>query len=480
MKDVLEKTIKSLSKKELINYKMYANRSNKTDDRKDISLFDAIKNHKKTDIEFISKSDNGDTYRKLKSRLLDNIGNSLLQFYYHETPTSYIYDELNLAHVFINKHELAIAHFHLNRAERMANKIQDFRLLDTIYNELIKLAVFYGEVSTYDYIEKRKINAVNLKNMQLFDDAVSMISYELHRNQALAKTSSSKIDDLNIIISELCKNPAFKNNAMFKLKLFDAISSVMIAKQQFEILENYCLKTFEEFTQKKYFTKDTHECKLKIIRFICSSLCENKKHEKALAYLKTYYSAIREFNDLYYNKHVFFYYNSMANNYSVLNPNKAIEILNEAKTIDVIFNFHGHLLYVYWNLAGSYFDTRKYKEALKNIILLKELDAFEQLNNSLKIHILIFEIVLRIEEKQFEFSQKLISQLLKEYKVTINLPEHQLDLAFIMLLKKIIKSSNIILNKANTKLLLEFNNLKFINQNSNVFNYQPWLKDKMK
>lgn len=480
MKDILEKTIKSLSKKELINYKMYANRSNKTDDRKDIALFEAIKNSKKTDIKNFAKTDNADTFRKLKSRLLDEIGNSLLQFYFHDTSITYIYNELNLAHVFINKNELSVAYFHLQRAEKMATKIQDFRLLDTVYNELIKLAVFYGEVSTYDYIEKRKCNEVNLKSMQLFDDAVSMVSYELHRNQAIAKTSKQQLNNLTNVINNLSQKKEFKNNNAFKHKLFKAVTQLLIAQRQFVTLETYCLKTYKEFLKNKYFTKDTHETKLQLLRFICSSLCENKKYQQALDYLKIYHTALSEYNGLLYNKHLFFYYNAMSNNYSVLNPQKAIDILNDAKSIDVIANFSGHLLYVYWNLAGAYYDTKKYKEALKQIILLKELDAFAQLNESLKLHIHIFEMILRVEQKQGDYAFRLIQLITKEYKVTLHLAEHQKDYLFLMLLKKLIKTFVLIINKPTLKLMQQFTAIKFINQNNNVIDYVAWLTEKMK
>lgn len=476
MKNILEKTIHSLSKKELINYKMYANRSNKTDGRKDIALFDKIKNSDKTEIENIQKTENSDNFRKLKNRLLDEIGTSLVQFYFHDTAISYIYNELNLAHIFTNKNELPVAYFHLQRAEKMATKIQDFRLLDNVYNELIKLAIFYGEISTYDYIEKRKSNLINLKNMQLFDDALSVVNYELHRNQALSKTPQLQINNLTQLVNKLNKQKEFRNNIAFKLKLFEAVTRTLIAQRQFITLENYCLTTYSDFSKKNIFTKDTHETKLQLLRYICSSLCENKKHELALEYLKIYYEALNEYNGLLYNKHLFFYYNSMANNYSVLNPHKAIDILNEAKGINVIANFSAHLLYIYWNLAGAFYDTENHKDALKQIIALKKLDSFIQLNNSLKLHIELFELILRVHLNQHDFAVRLLKQLSKDYKIILALPQHTKDKHFVKLLKKIISTTKIVLNKKNTSLINEFMKAKFINQSNNVVDYNKWLK----
>ncbi len=106
--DVLVKTIKSLSKKEIINYKIQANRINNHEDRKDIALFELLKNNKNSDVDndknktkLYGSSANNKTYNKLKERLLLEINNSLVQFYFHETDANYIYSELSLFKLFI-------------------------------------------------------------------------------------------------------------------------------------------------------------------------------------------------------------------------------------------------------------------------------------------------------------------------------------------------------------------------------------------
>lgn len=479
MKDILEKTIVSLSKKETINYKIHANKSNKHTNRKDIALFDIIKNNKKTDISNIKNNNKADTYLKLKNRLLDEIGTSLVQFYFHETATSYIYNELNLFDIFLKKSDWTIAHFHLQRVEKMANKIQDYEILDMVYNKFIKLSVRVISISPNEYIKKRESNEKKLKSMRLFDDAICAVSYELHRNRVLIKTPQKRIEILNGMIKELSLKKEFKENMIFKYKLFEAVSSVLIAQQEFVALESYCIKTYQEFLVKNYFNKDTHETKLQMLRFICSSLCANSKHVQALDYLKKYHTALSEHGAFLYNKHLFFYYNAMANNYSVLNPIKAIEVLLEAKHIEVIASHPSHLLYIYWNLAGAYFDSIKYKEALKYIIALKALESFVQLNNALKLHIELFEVILRIDQNQISYALKLMKQLSKDYKSQLILIEYQRDKAFVEILKKVLVGDRLILTKKNNTLITRFINTNYLNQSNNVVDYSKWLQGKM-
>ncbi len=479
MKNILEKTITSLSKKELINYKIHANKSNKVDNRKDIALFDMIKNNKKTDISNIKNNNKSDTFLKLKNRLLNEIGTSLIQFYFHESTASYIYNELNLFDIFLKKSDWTIALFHLQRVEKMANKTQDYEILDMVYNKFIKLSVRINSISPNEYIKKREINEVKLKSIRLFDDAICAVSYELHRNRVLIKTPQKRIEILNSMIKKLSLKKEFKENVTFKYKLFDALSSLLIAQQEFVTLESYCIKTYQEFLLKKYFTKETHETKLQMLRFICSSLCANNKHQLALDYLKKYHAALNEYSGFLHNKHLFFYYNAMANNYSVLNPTKAIEVLLEAKNIEVIASHPGHLLYIYWNLAGAYFDNIKYKEALKYIIALKSLESFGGLNNALKLHIELFEVILRIELNQISYALKLIKQLSKDYKPQLLLAEHQRDKAFVEVLKKVLVGDVLILTKKNNALINAFINTTYLNQSNNVVDYSKWWQGKI-
>ena len=256
------------------------------------------------------------------------------------------------------------------------------------------------------------------------------------------------------------------------------MSRLLIAKREFKTLEAYCIKSYNEFDAKKYFTKETHETKLQLLCYICNSLHENKKNEQALTYLKTLHSALTEHSGFLKDKYLFFYFNSMANNYTVLNPHKAIEILQEAKKQDVIMNNSNHSFYIYWNLAGVYFDLNQPKQALKNVLILKGLESFLQLSLSLQLHICIFEIVLRIDINQGEYVKKIIKNVLTTYNETLQMQEHENDFEFISLVKNIYINSSFILTTNNIQALTVFCNKVFNNQNNNIVDYQKWLVGK--
>ena len=425
--DILHKTIQALSKKEIISYKIYTNRTKDVGIRKDVTLFDLIKktnNKNATKTEAIanlySQTSSVNTYNKLKNRLLEEIDNSLVQFYFHETDVHFIHSELHLFHTFSLKQEWQVAYYHLQKAEKKALQTNSFLLLEIIYSEFVKLCTYYGKESPQVYIAKRNQNQEKVQEIRHLDDALTTIVYELTKKQTFGKANTTSVAKLNNAIKQVEQKKEFKNNILFKSKLYHAISQILISKKDFTTLESYSIKTYQEFLKKNYFTKSNHDIKLLQLRYICNSLSWNKKHHEALHYCATYYKAMCEHKNLLHDANVFFYYNALANNYSVLNTQKAIDVLTEAKGIAVIANHPSYLGYVYLNLAGAYFDLKQPKLAIKEIIKIYHHPVFERLNQSFKIQILMIDVLLRIECKQVDFAEKQLENILKEYPKLYN------------------------------------------------------------
>ncbi len=479
--DILQKTIHALSKKEIISYKIFTNRSKDDVDRKDLALFDLIKKSTKKDShksEALSilypETNNVNTYNKLKTRLLEEIDNSLVQFYFHETDVRFIYSELSIYHTFYLKASWEIAHYHLQKAEKKALQLNSFDLLEIIYGEFIKLSIHFGKETPAFYIKQRTLNGLKLKDIRELDNALSLIIFELSKKQTFGKTTAFNISNLNNAVEALKENKSLKNNPVFKQKLFVAISQLLISKKEYVALEDYSIKTYKEFVKQNAFSKNNHDLKLQMLRYICNSLFLNQKHREALAYCKIFHQATLEYQSVLYDANIFFYYNALANNYSVLDTKKAVEILNEAKNNEAILKHPTHLGYVFLNLAGAYFDLKEPKLAIKNITSICHHPVFEKLNTSFKIQIYIIDIILRVETKNLEYSKKQIDFLIKEYKKTVLLKEHKYDYDFLLLLKKIISKNNIVSNNNIQKTINAFCDKYKDKPSSSLVNYTKW------
>lgn len=479
--DILQKTIHALSKKEIISYKIFTNRSKDDHNRKDLALFDLIKKSTKKDShksEALSvlypETNNVNTYNKLKTRLLEEIDNSLVQFYFHEPDVRFVYSELSLYHTFYLKAKWEIAHYHLQKAEKKAQQISNFDLLEIIYGEFIKLSIYFGKETPSFYIKQRALNNTKLKDIRELDNALSLIIFELSKKQTFGKTTAFNLANLNNAIKALKENKSLKKNPVFKQKLFLAISQMLISKKDFSTLESYSIKTYKEFIKQQAFSKNNHDIKLQVLRYICNSLFLNQKYTEALAYCKLFYEAMLEHQAFLYEANIFFYYNALANNYSVLDTKKAVEILNEAKNNEAILNHPTHLGYVFLNLAGAYFDLKEPKLAIKNVTSICHHPVFEKLNTSFKIQIYIIDIILRIETKNLEYSKKQIDFLVKEYKKTLLQKEHKYDYDFVLMLKKTTSQVNVATDKASQKIIKTFCD-KYTDEPSNsLVNYTKW------
>jgi hypothetical protein len=482
--DILKNTIDLLNKEEIINYKLYANRTQSNEKRKDILLFDLLKKHPADtdDAKVVQKLYPGtagkNSYYRLKNRLLNEINNSLVQFYCYDSNSHDIYSELSLYKIFHKKNNWPLANYHLSRAEKKAILIQDFSLLDVVYTEQINLSIQFGETTPAVFIKKREQNQQKLNEVRALDDSLATIIYELKRSQNFSKTKNQTSQILNKAIIQLNSKKEYRNNLVFKIKLFNAISRLLLSKQDYVSLEKYTLDTYHEFLKHHYFSRLNHEIKLQMLAYISNTLFVNKKHSQSLDYLKLLHDAMKEFKSMHYNNYVFFYYNSLVNNYTVINPSKAIEVLNAAKEDKVITSHPTHLGYIYLNLAGAYFDLKQHKIALKNIIKLYNHKLFNTIDNSFKIKIHITEIILRIETQDFEYADKLLAGTIKANKILLSNKEYKQELDFMQLLMELIRKHDFEKNKYSKALITTFCNRPYPNSSSSIVNYKKWLEEK--
>ncbi len=482
--DILKNTIDLLNKEEIINYKLYANRTQSNESRKDILLFDLLKKHlpDTDETKMVQKlypdSKNKNNFYRLKNRLLNEINNSLVQFYCYDSNSHDIYSELSLYKIFHKKNNWPLANYHLLKAEKKATLIQDFPLLDVVYTEQINLSIQFGETTPSVFIKKRELNQKKLKEVRALDDSLATIIYELKRSQNFSKTKDHTSQILNKAIIQLNSKKEYRNNLVFKTKLFNAISRLLLSKQDYASLEKYTLETYHEFIKHQYFSRLNHEIKLQMLAYISNTLFVNKKHSQSLDYLKLLYEAMKEYKSIHYNNYVFFYYNSLVNNYTVINPDKAIEVLNTAKEDRVITTHPTHLGYIYLNLAGAYFDLKQHKIALKNIIKLYNHKLFNTIDNSFKIKIHITEIILRIETQDYEYAEKLLAGTVKTNTQLLLNKEYKQELDFMQLLMELIRKHGFEKNKYSKALITAFCNKSYPNSSSSIVNYKKWLEEK--
>lgn len=441
----LEQIIQSLTKEESRNYKLFINRTNESGERKDAQLFDLFKKmgpDGDEDEVFEKLYGKGDknVYYRLKNRVWEDINLSLLIHNFNSGDVNYIFNQVLLSRIFQQKQQHKIALHYLHRAEKKATAIESYELLDLIYNELIKLSHEILEINPEEYINRRKENRVKLNHLQEIDDILAVLIYNVKTSQTFSGGNEQINKMLERTINSFAQSKEVKNSTQLRFRIYHSLSRILLQQQDYESLETYLLKTYNEFNQEKLFNKNNHDTKLQMLTYITNALYKNGKIEQSLEYAGRLREAMSEFNGMLEDKYLFFYYNSLVNNYGRSNTAKAIEILNEAKEKDVIKKHPVYIGFVYLNLAVSYYAFGDVRSALKNLVKLYMHDSFKTLDESFRLKIAVAELIVRYQLKDVEFITKKINQVRKEFAGLLKEKNFQKDDSLLEIIQLMLKS----------------------------------------
>ena len=122
---------------------------------------------------------------------------------------------------------------------------------------------------------------------------------------------------------------------------------------------------------------------------------------------------------------LFYYYNALVINYSKLDQEKALEVLNKAKRNKVIQSLPTFGSFIYLNMGLIYYDQKKYKTSIKHFSRLILQKDFINLSLQFQLKILISEIIIRYELTQIDVVEEKIKTIKRRYRATINKNERE-------------------------------------------------------
>jgi len=476
--NILLKTIESLNKEEIRYYKIFSNRTHEEKNRKDIILFDEIKkNINNYDEERISKDMYGNkknNFYQLKNNLLNSINKSIVSQHTNKEDDTSLYNIILLSRIYKRKGIVELAYHYLKKAEKKARKIEAFEMLSTIYSEILKLSHQLISIDIEKYIKRKKENKQKLDLSQEIDITLYSVMYKIKTSQNFSnKKDNSKA--LKSIIDSLSTNKNISKSPKFKIKLFQAISRILLQKNDFKSLEKYLKETYRDFIKDQLFNKNNHDQKLMMLTYLTNSLYKNGKTKESLLVAEKLNNAMHEFEGFLSNQFLFYYYNALVINYSYIDKEKALSVLNEAEKNETIQTLPTFGLFIYLNKGLIFYDQKKYSKAIKNISRLIIQQDFINLSSHLQLKIMIAELIIRYHLKQTDVIQEKINTLRKRHKKELN--ENIRDLKVLLILEKLIYCTNIYLDKKLQKDIQEVKSisLEIDAENTDIINYNSWL-----
>tara|TARA_B100000900_G_scaffold298651_1_gene257150 strand:+ start:3784 stop:5235 length:1452 start_codon:yes stop_codon:yes gene_type:complete len=482
--NLLQEVILSLNKEESRYFKLYAKRTNVKAERKDLLLFDVIKKSDFIDEDRIAAKlygENKNAFYRLKNRLLTDLNKSLLLQHINYDEDLSILQNLLLSRVFRRKQKNKVAEVYLKKAEKKAEQIEAYELLNLIYSELIKLSHDMISIDVEDYIEKKKINNERLRRIHEIDDVLAAVMFRIRSAQNFSGKNAAIIDLLEKTVKEYTQTENLEISDKLRIKIYQAVSRVLLQKHDYVALEEYLLHMLDLFMKKKVFNKSTHDIKLQMHTYLVNSLFKNKKLKESLAYTEKLNVAMNEYDGFLRDKFLFYYYNSLVINYSVLDKEKAIDILEEAKRNDYIKQLPTYTVFIYLNLCLLLFDTGKIKQSAKHLSRLCLHEDFLKIGRTFQAKIMMAEIIIRYELGDFDLLEKRIKQIKKDYDELFKKEQFSREVLLMDIVSELIYTPSIKSNQELSEKIIHLIDSMSADDadDADVINYHTWAKSKL-
>jgi hypothetical protein len=486
--DVLNQIIEKLSKEEIRNFKLFSERSAPVQERKDLKLFDYIHyagdkfDEQKAYRKLNYSSKNRNNYYRLKSRLLEDIGDSLVLLHTHKNELYELQHFIQLFYVYYSRNLYKASLFYLRKAERLANIMENYELLDIVYSGFIRLSANMMEINPLVYIERRGKNASILADLRKLDDILATLSYRLKVSQNFDYQDKDLLKKLQSKVRLIFRRTTSTFGKNLEARIYDALSKIFLQQHNYPALEKLVKETYEKFERENWFERSNHELKLQMLTYCANALFKMEKHKESLEYAERLGKEIQAFDKLHYEKYLFFYYNARVINYAILGPQQALIVLDEfenetRKKKNTYYDF-----FIYLNRAAILYDTRRYKDSLKNLVRLYISDNYENADSSLKLRIEISELIITLESSDFETLQYRLAQVKKKFAPLKNIAQFNRDFKIIDIIEHMSSTPDYkrdeYIQRQIGQLLKDKSDLN--ESDAEIIKYNDWLLKKLK
>lgn len=481
--DTVGAIINHLNKEEVRFFKLYHSRM-QSGERKDILLFDYIrKNGVEYDEDKIFQKLYGEkdknAFYRLRNRLMNDLNKCLLLQHYNEEESLVAINQLALSRFYSARSNTQLAAYFLKKAESKAISIENFELLDLIFGEFIRLSHELLEINPETYIRKRQENQEKIKQLRSIEDVVAVLSYRLKVTQNFSKSDQPVVVLLQKTVDDFLHDPEIRKSPKFRFRIYTAVSQILLQNRDYNALEEYLLKTYKEFSKLGLFNKNNHDTKLQMLTYLVNSLFKNDKLKQSLLYTNQLKDAMEEYGRVLYDKYVFFYYNSLVINYSKLNKEKAIEVLEDIRDNKKITATPFYEIFIYLNLAVLHFDLQKYREALRFLTKLYQLNSYQNADRSLQLKIAVTELMIRYELRDLEYLAYRITKIRKDFGDLLKREEFLKEKEFMALLPGLDLAGGT--PKLLNRIEQFIDNYKVSSDSDNeIINYGNWIREKIK
>lgn len=485
--DILQQMVSVMNKEEVRHFKLWLNSTNASEDRKDIILFDYVRKsgEKYTEEEIFrklyGKGDKNSFYR-LKNRLLEDLGYNLTLLHFGKHETNSLFLLMSLYNIFMSRNKPLIALHYLKKAERRAQQLENFEMLDMIYASFVRISGDLTEINPEVYIAKQQENALMLNKLRETDQVLAAVTYRLKLSQNYGKRDVGLLKMLDHAIKEFAADDSIRKSKSFQSRVFRAVSQILIQNHNFTELEKFTLATYQRFVGEKWFDKSNHEMKIQMLIYIINATFKNRKYHESLDFAETLGEELSAYNNLLYDKYLFFYYNALVINYAQIDLERGLKALGEAEREMKSKKNPYYDFFILLNKATLLFFQKKYNEAIRSLVKLYMNDHYKKADVSLKLKIAIAECIMQYESEDENTTLKRVEQVKKQFQSELDMEDYKREQFILKLIPELLANP---VMEWNRKLIKDINRfvvskVKGAVEDGEILRYRAWLAPKVK
>lgn len=473
-----------MEKEDLRNFRLYADRIRSDQfDRKMMDLFEAIQNGEDEDGQELRHAlypeGNSNAYYRLKNRLLSDVQRSLLMLHHELDPQTKVLKYIMLARWCQFRTEWEGARNLLERAAKICDSERIPRWHVLVYEELLSLSREDVELDPEPIVLELKRLDQEYQNLRQYSQALAIVSHKLRRTN-LSSPDYDVLKQLTEIKNQLGELED-SGNPDLQWELHQVVKEILLEKQEYNALESYLIGFYTEMRESNAFTKAHLREKIVLICWIVNTLSQNRKFEESLSWSEQLKLSLEEQNQRYFQTFLWTYYQALMVNHTCLgNLNIAVDHLEELleKTLGQLPR--QYFPYLKLNLFRLYHyqgDIRSSMQILTEIFqngLEKELDPEVMLSSRMA------EILLRIEDKDWEFAGYKYKEVRRKFRRMFDNPVYAGQLEMALLLRAWIKQKNQTPSDKLKNMALSFlDNQEVSFKIGDFINYKAWVYAKI-
>lgn len=456
MKNTVDVIIQSLTKEEFREFKYFLNRRNTNlDEREDIRVLNQIRAGAEV------PSENVQAYRQTKNRIKAQLEYFVEFENIKRDPISQIQNYIEVAKFLFYKNLYNHAWDYLNRAEKLAEDMEEYSLLDHIY--AIQISYTYNVavpspkgLPVPRLLEKRKNNLSLSKIDGNANAANALLIYEIRR--LFSAHLSANIEQLvNKILVDYELNDLSKDKIRIYCKIVIIVCRGLRENRDYHNMKTYGINGYNFIKRKNMLNKIPLNYLMDLLDGICIAALRSKDYASYEKY-QIIYGAEAQKQKAHpdeYSYYDFVPYVDAADLYLCTNKlKKARESL--LVIYKKYYDYHDSIRIYFLlraNLLAMYFASREYAICIRLYHEIMNQDKKKILSEpgfrlDLIIYTELFGVIFYYEHDDADYAWYLLKGIKRKYSETLIKAESKREQLFIKVMEKMISDPSYRQNKA--------------------------------